>query len=161
MIKVDKNANCLDGGKDFVVDIGVQTQTANHNSIISDKFLTPRKSIKEVLEICRSRAEIRHKLLKYRCLILSSVLALIGLVISLRMVRRNFDLFLQNVNFLLKFSCTFSTWCFFPGGITPFSSMRMTSVRLLLNPYEPWPTKMFFGSDRSGAQGVTKSSSFY
>ena len=92
MIKVDKNANCLDGGKDFVVDIGVQTQTANHNSIISDKFLTPRKSIKEVLEICRSRTEIRHKLMKYRCLILSSVLALIGLVISLRMVRRNFDL---------------------------------------------------------------------
>ena len=91
MIKVDKNSNCLDGEKDFVVDIGVQTQTANHNSIISDKFLTPRKSIKEVLEICRSRAEIRHKLLKYRCLILSSVLALIGLVISLRMVRRNLD----------------------------------------------------------------------
>ena len=90
MIKEDNNANSLeDGGRDFVVDIGVQT--ANHNSIISDKFLTPRKSIKEVLGICRSRTEIRHKLHKYRCLILSSVLALIGLVISVRMVRRNLD----------------------------------------------------------------------
>ena len=91
MIKVDKNSNCLERGEDFVVHIGVQTQTANHNSIISDKFLKPRKSIKEVLEICRSRTEIRHKLLKYRCLIISAVIALIGLVISLRMVRRNFE----------------------------------------------------------------------
>ena len=82
--------NCLeDRGKDFVVDIGVQT--ANHSSIISDKFLTPRKSIKEVLGICRSRTEIRHKLHKYRCLILSSVLALVGLVISIRMVRTILD----------------------------------------------------------------------
>ena len=89
IIKVDKNANCLDGSEDFVVDIGVQTQ--NHNSLLSDKFLTPRKSIKEVLEICHSRTEIRHKLHKYRCLIFSSLLALIGLVISIRMVRRNFD----------------------------------------------------------------------
>ena len=93
IIKVDKNANCLDGSEDFVVDIGVQTQ--NHNSLISDKFLTPRKSIKELLEICRSRTEIRHKLHKYRCLIFSSVLALIGLVISIRMVRRNSDNWLR------------------------------------------------------------------
>ena len=93
IIKVDKNANCLDGSEDFVVDIGVQTQ--NHNSLISDKFLTPRKSIKELLEICRSRTEIRHKLHKYRCLIFSSLLALIGLVISIRMVRRNLDNWLR------------------------------------------------------------------
>ena len=98
----------VDSGRDFVVDIGVQT--ANHNSIISDKFLTPSKSIKEVLEIFRSRTEIRHKLHKYRCLILSSVLALIGLVISIRMVRRKLDTShsVQNINFLFKFSCTFS-----------------------------------------------------
>ena len=34
MIKGDKNANCLeDGGKDFVVDIGVQTANQQNKNV--------------------------------------------------------------------------------------------------------------------------------
>lgn len=79
--KTDGNDNCLD----VVVDV-----TTSNNSINSEKFLKPRKSINDVLSICLSRTEIRHMLQKYRCLIFSSVLALIGLVISIQMVRMKF-----------------------------------------------------------------------
>jgi len=63
----------------------------NYDSIRTETFLQPRKTFKEILEILRSRTEMKQIFLKYKCLVFSSLLALVGLIISLRM-----------------FSCTFS-----------------------------------------------------
>ena len=58
----------------------------NYDSIRTETFLQPRKTFKEILEILTSRTEMKQIFLKYKCLVFSSLLALVGLIISLRMV---------------------------------------------------------------------------
>ena len=79
----------------------------NFDSIRTETFLQPRKTFKEILEILRSRTEMKQIFLKYKCLVFSSLIAVIGLIVSLRMVKI-LHLILNCFKSILKFSCIFS-----------------------------------------------------
>ena len=64
---------------DFIKDDDFRSQS-------SMSLLKPQKTIKELLRICKSRTEMKNIWDKYKCYVISSAIALVGLIISLRMV---------------------------------------------------------------------------
>ena len=64
---------------DFIKDVDIRPQS-------SISLLKSQKTIKELLRICKSRTEMSCIWKKYKWYFLSSLIALVGLVISIRMV---------------------------------------------------------------------------
>lgn len=64
---------------DFIKDDDFQSQS-------SMSLLKPQKTLKELMRICKSRTEMKLIWDKYKCYVISSAIALLGLIISLRMV---------------------------------------------------------------------------
>ena len=69
-------------GNEFIKD-------DHYTSLSSQSLLKPARMVKELWRICRSRTELNQIWTRYKWFAFSSVIAIIGLVISIRMVGLN------------------------------------------------------------------------
>ena len=73
----------------------------------TDSTDSSKRKLKNILKIFRSKTELVRLVSEYKFLVFSCSLAVIGLIITIRMVRRE-ENSLNISLFPVKFSCTFS-----------------------------------------------------